>query len=136
MSHIGAPTINTSSDIIDTNDIINNATTLTNKTTWTMVGFIGAVLCSVIGSIINVFTIYILWLIKNPKIIYVFHKVKRSFIPLLFFLTLADLVMCIFVLPIQAVVIYHQGGQLSLTEQFCKYYIYITQWAKNGKLVY
>ena len=127
MPHIGAPTFNASSDIINTNDIINNTTTLTNQTTWTMVGFIGAVLCSVIGSIINVSAIYILWLIKNPKIIYVFHKVKRSFIPLLFFLTLTDLVICIFVLPIQAVVIYHQGGQLSLTEQFCKYYIYITQ---------
>ena len=92
-----------------------------------MVAFIGAILCSVIGFIVNIFTIYILWLIKNPEIIYTFHKVKRSFIPLLFFLCWTELVMCTFVLPIQAVVIYHQGGQLSLTEQFCKYYIYITQ---------
>ena len=93
-----------------------------------MVGFIGAILCSVIGFIVNIFTIYILWLIKNPEIIYTFHKVKRSFIPLLFFLCWTELVMCTFVLPIQAVVIYHhQQNQFSFAEQFCKYYIYITQ---------
>ena len=123
MSQIVGHNFNCTIDIFNTT---NNAT-LINKT-WTMVGFIGAILCSVIGFIVNIFTIYILWLIKNPEIIYTFHKVKRSFIPLLFFLCWTELVMCTFVLPIQAVVIYHhQQNQFSFAEQFCKYYIYITQ---------
>ena len=114
MPQIVALNFNSTIDIINTNDIINNAT-LANSKTWTMVGFIGSILCSVIGSIVNVSTIYILWLIKNPEIIYVFHKVKRSFIPLLFFLTVTDLVLCVFVLPIQAVAIYQEDS--SVTDQ-------------------
>ena len=93
MSQIVGHNFNCTIDIINTT---NNATPI-NKT-WTMVAFIGAILCSVIGFIVNIFTIYILWLIKNPEIIYTFHKVKRSFIPLLFFLCWTELVMCTFVL--------------------------------------
>ena len=97
--------------------IIDSATfdsTIIIKKTWSNVAFISALICSILGTIVNMLTIMV---ILSQKIIR-----EMSAAALLFCLGICDLMLSIIVLPLQAVRFYNQ--EFPFPEEFCAYWIY------------
>ena len=64
------------------------------KEDWAKVGFAAAVICSIIGIIVNALTIYVIWARKSIR--------NQSLAPLLFFLAISDFLLSSIGVPIQA----------------------------------
>ena len=97
--------------------IIDSATfdsTIIIKKTWSNVAFVSALICSILGTIVNMLTIMV---ILSQKIIR-----EMSAAALLFCLGICDLMLSIIVLPLQAVRFYNQ--EFPFPEDFCAYWIY------------
>ena len=97
--------------------IIDSATfdsTIIIKKTWSNVAFVSALICSILGTIVNMLTIMV---ILSQKIIR-----EMSVAALLFCLGICDLMLSIIVLPLQAVRFYNQ--EFPFPEEICAYWIY------------
>ena len=97
--------------------IIDSATfdsTIIIKKTWSNVAFVSTLICSILGTIVNMLTIMV---ILSQKIIR-----EMSVAALLFCLGICDLMLSIIVLPLQAIRFYNQ--EFPFPEHFCAYWIY------------
>ena len=82
--------------------------------TWSMFAFVSALICSILGTIVNILTIMVILSQKNIR--------EMSIAALLFCLGMFDLILSMIVLPIQAVRFYNR--EFPFPEEFCAYWIY------------
>ena len=73
---------------------MNNTTALLINEKWSNVAFVGALLCSIIGILVNGITLYVIYCRKSVQ--------SQSITPMITYFTLSNLIFFTFGIPIQA----------------------------------